>query len=223
MTGTPPARELYIDAKWDSVIDLTLRRVVYGTGVAGLASLLLLRKRCPPPPAPRMLPACLAAATGRPRVRTIPVVRHTALGLPAGAGGPTSRTAFTAFGAGVGLGSAWQQCSKEVRVCPPKVLGSSPTPAACLTHAAACTMYGLHARGHACALTACAQLIAHACVGVQLGYQPQANRRRVVLDAINAHALGHSSSSLSRSSSRNDVHGRHCADDGYCPMRTDLG
>ena len=42
------------------------------------------------------------------------------------AGGAKSRVIFTAFGAGVGLGSAWQSCQKEVRAqlaCRPHPIG----------------------------------------------------------------------------------------------------
>eukprot|EP00877_Chromochloris_zofingiensis_P000834 jgi/Chrzof1/10751/Cz05g10310.t1 len=40
-TPIAPPKELYIDAKWDNLIDLTLRRGVYGTLAGGLAGLLL--------------------------------------------------------------------------------------------------------------------------------------------------------------------------------------
>jgi hypothetical protein len=36
-------KELYIDEKWDRFIDLTLRRVTYGTLAGGLFGLVLLR------------------------------------------------------------------------------------------------------------------------------------------------------------------------------------
>ncbi|PNW75156.1 hypothetical protein CHLRE_12g515150v5 [Chlamydomonas reinhardtii] len=36
-------KELAIDAKYDQLFETTLRRTVYGTGVAGLLSLLILR------------------------------------------------------------------------------------------------------------------------------------------------------------------------------------
>lgn len=42
MSQDPP-RELYIDAKWDKFIDLSLRRVVYGSLVGGAVAVLLLR------------------------------------------------------------------------------------------------------------------------------------------------------------------------------------
>ncbi|KAG2483343.1 hypothetical protein HYH03_017791 [Edaphochlamys debaryana] len=38
-----PPKELYIDSKYDALIDATIRRTVYGTGIAGLLSLALLR------------------------------------------------------------------------------------------------------------------------------------------------------------------------------------
>ena len=37
----PPPKELAIDAKWDSLIDLSLRRLVYGGAIAGLAGVML--------------------------------------------------------------------------------------------------------------------------------------------------------------------------------------
>mmetsp|Transcript_7950 Transcript_7950/g.15468 ORF Transcript_7950/g.15468 Transcript_7950/m.15468 type:complete len:82 (-) Transcript_7950:329-574(-) len=72
-------KELLIDAKWDKLIDLSIRRGIYGAGIAGLSSLVLL---------------C----------------------------GPTSRVAVTALGAGIGLGSAWQQCSNEFQSLVPDLL-----------------------------------------------------------------------------------------------------
>lgn len=36
--------EFDLDQKWDKVIDLGLRRIVYGTLTAGLASIVLFRK-----------------------------------------------------------------------------------------------------------------------------------------------------------------------------------
>ncbi|GLC45075.1 hypothetical protein PLESTF_001558300 [Pleodorina starrii] len=72
-------KELAIDHKYDVLVDTTLRRTVYGTGIAGLASLLLLR-------------------------------------------GGQSRAVLTAFGAGVGFGSAWQKCSGEFEDLVPELL-----------------------------------------------------------------------------------------------------
>ncbi|GBF90855.1 hypothetical protein Rsub_03709 [Raphidocelis subcapitata] len=40
----PP--ELEFDEKWDRLIDLSLRRVVYGTLAGGVAALVLLRGPC---------------------------------------------------------------------------------------------------------------------------------------------------------------------------------
>jgi len=34
----------YIDEKWDAAVDTTLRRVVYGSLVGGVAALMLFRK-----------------------------------------------------------------------------------------------------------------------------------------------------------------------------------
>lgn len=42
MSGKAPA-EIEFDEKWDRLIDLSLRRVVYGTLAGGLAALTLLR------------------------------------------------------------------------------------------------------------------------------------------------------------------------------------
>ena len=41
---SPPPKELYIDAKWDKLIDATLRRVVYGGLAGALAGLLVARE-----------------------------------------------------------------------------------------------------------------------------------------------------------------------------------
>jgi hypothetical protein len=41
---TPPPSELQLDEKWDKFIDLSLRRVVYGTLAGSLAALTILSK-----------------------------------------------------------------------------------------------------------------------------------------------------------------------------------
>jgi hypothetical protein len=43
-SGVPP--ELAFDEKWDRLVDVSLRRVVYGTLAGGLAALVLLRGPC---------------------------------------------------------------------------------------------------------------------------------------------------------------------------------
>lgn len=43
MSGNHP-KELYIDDKWDKFIDISLRRVVYGSILGGAAALVLLSK-----------------------------------------------------------------------------------------------------------------------------------------------------------------------------------
>lgn len=63
-------KEVYLDEKWDHLLDLGLRRLVYGSLAGGLAALVLMR-------------------------------------------GPSMRLATVAFGAGCGVGSAWQACAKD--------------------------------------------------------------------------------------------------------------
>lgn len=41
MAGGDRPKELYIDEKWDKCIDISLRRVVYGTLTGGVLALLL--------------------------------------------------------------------------------------------------------------------------------------------------------------------------------------
>lgn len=43
MAGEHP-KELYIDEKWDRFVDVSLRRIVYGTLIGGAAALVLFRK-----------------------------------------------------------------------------------------------------------------------------------------------------------------------------------
>lgn len=38
--------EYYIDSKWDTAVDLTIRRVIYGSLFGGAAALLLFRECC---------------------------------------------------------------------------------------------------------------------------------------------------------------------------------
>ncbi|KAG1679237.1 hypothetical protein FOA52_009266 [Chlamydomonas sp. UWO 241] len=70
---------LEIDARWDKLLDLSLRRVSYGTLTGAAAAMLLFRGSC-------------------------------------------VRGAVVAFGAGAGLGSAWQLCSQEFEDLVPSLL-----------------------------------------------------------------------------------------------------
>ena len=93
-----------MDAKWEAAIDLTLRRLVYGSLAGGAAGLMLFRA------SPSRL------HTGRPGVgfhcqRTR---RHARLTLSppdhlayVSSGGAGTRSASLAFGAGAALGSAY--------------------------------------------------------------------------------------------------------------------
>ncbi|XP_043708064.1 MICOS complex subunit Mic10-like isoform X2 [Telopea speciosissima] len=71
----PP--QFNLDAKWDSCLDLTLRRVVYSSLAGALSGLLLFRS-------------------------------------------PVTRWASVALGAGVGIGSAYTECSYIFDAPPPK-------------------------------------------------------------------------------------------------------
>ena len=46
--GSSKPSHYYIDEKWDAAIDTTLRRVVYGSLVGGVAALMLFRKSLDP-------------------------------------------------------------------------------------------------------------------------------------------------------------------------------
>jgi len=72
---------LHLDERWDKLLDLSLRRLTYGTLAGGAAAMLLFRS-----------------------------------------GG--ARTAVVAFGAGAGIGSAWQLCSQEFEDLVPSLLKS---------------------------------------------------------------------------------------------------
>jgi hypothetical protein len=84
-----------MDAKWEAAIDLTLRRLVYGSLAGGAAGLLLFR-------------ACtyndilLSPCTSRLHLTTN-LVDCSSLNV----GGAGSRSASLAFGAGAALGSAY--------------------------------------------------------------------------------------------------------------------
>ena len=84
-------KELFIDEKWDKFIDITIRRVTYGTLAGGLVGLILMR------------------ASGHHCTTAADSENATC------AGGATARVASLTFGAGIGMGSAWQQSSKEVQ------------------------------------------------------------------------------------------------------------
>jgi hypothetical protein len=68
MTTRPP--ELSMDAKWEAAIDLTLRRLVYGSLAGGAAGLMLFRASpLPAPPRrsrPRVAPPARADRSDHP-------------------------------------------------------------------------------------------------------------------------------------------------------------
>ncbi|XP_044957277.1 myb-related transcription factor, partner of profilin-like [Hordeum vulgare subsp. vulgare] len=49
-SGIPPRYDL--DAKWDSCLDLSIRRVAYSSLASAFGGLILFRKLPPPPPPP---------------------------------------------------------------------------------------------------------------------------------------------------------------------------
>ena len=49
MPGGDRPKELYIDEKWDKCIDISLRRVVYGTLTGGVLALVLFSRPLPAP------------------------------------------------------------------------------------------------------------------------------------------------------------------------------
>ena len=106
MATRPP--ELSMDAKWEAAIDLTLRRLVYGSLAGGAAGLLLFRA-C----TPRAYFDTLLSSLSRPPVLLSPCTSrlHLTTNLvdcsSMNVGGAGSRSASLAFGAGAALGSAY--------------------------------------------------------------------------------------------------------------------
>lgn len=105
---------LHLDDRWDRLLDLSLRRLCYGTFSGGLAALLLFSEL--PIGALRLhdMPACMelsTAAWSRATQQDWTLIKRCCRL----AGGPHLRTAAVAFGAGAGIGSAWQLCNKEVK------------------------------------------------------------------------------------------------------------
>ena len=106
MATRPP--ELSMDAKWEAAIDLTLRRLVYGSLAGGAAGLLLFRA-C----TPRAYFDTLLSSLSRPPVLLSPCTSrlHLTTNLvdcsSLNVGGAGSRSASLAFGAGAALGSAY--------------------------------------------------------------------------------------------------------------------
>ena len=106
MATRPP--ELSMDAKWEAAIDLTLRRLVYGSLAGGAAGLLLFRACTPRAYFDTLLsslarpPSLLSPCTSRLHLTTDPVDCSSPT-----VGGAGSRSASLAFGAGAALGSAY--------------------------------------------------------------------------------------------------------------------
>ena len=103
--------QYYIDAKWDTAIDTTLRRVVYGSLAGGVAALLLFRERWGRQRQDRVPGDMLGHSVrcqGRPAFQALP--------WAVSAGGPSVRAATVAFGAGTGFGSSYQSNQSLVRV-----------------------------------------------------------------------------------------------------------
>ena len=105
MATRPP--ELSMDAKWEAAIDLTLRRLVYGSLAGGAAGLLLFRACTPRAYFDTLLsslarpPSLLSPCTSRLHLTNL--VDCSSLNV----GGAGSRSASLAFGAGAALGSAY--------------------------------------------------------------------------------------------------------------------
>lgn len=114
-------KELYIDEKWDKCIDLMVKRTVYGTLAGGAAALLLLREMAAPLCfnlnccAAQDVPAELLDAGTVILLAVRP--KHSRASCLCAAGGAGPRASLTALGAGFGLGSAWEDCHREVRSC----------------------------------------------------------------------------------------------------------
>jgi hypothetical protein len=129
--------ELYIDEKWDRFLDLTLRRTVYGALLGGAAALALLRASPPHPRASalrRMSPQRHRSRRSRRSRDAEPLAPLHAPPHTRPAGSPCARSAALTFGAGVGAGSAWQACSKDVRVCARALCCIALSPARCYRH-----------------------------------------------------------------------------------------
>jgi hypothetical protein len=102
-----------MDAKWEAAIDLTLRRLVYGSLAGGAAGLVLFRAS---PAAPRARPLAsprLASLADRSIARSpshFPSPPPPSASVhPSGGGG--ARASSLAFGAGAALGSAYTGAS----------------------------------------------------------------------------------------------------------------
>lgn len=95
-------RLLFHNANPKQFIDLSLRRTVYGTLAGALIAATIFRECCR-----RRRPQPDNAA--RSRAAPVPPQNTTT-------GGPSTRSAAIAYGAGFGGGSAWQVCAKDVEL-----------------------------------------------------------------------------------------------------------
>ena len=91
-------KELHLDSRLDQSIDISLRRVVYGTLAGGALAVLLFSKPC-------KVPDAVTFRTPSPAERS---------SLCCSAGGSAARAAAIGFGAGTGAGSAYTECQREV-------------------------------------------------------------------------------------------------------------
>ncbi|BAT92988.1 hypothetical protein VIGAN_07186900 [Vigna angularis var. angularis] len=89
----PPQHDL--DAKWDACLDLTVRRFVYSSSAGAFAGLLFFNFL-------RYLNLWLRLS------QIVNVFYHTIQSFWS----PVTRWASIAFGAGVGIGSAYAECSR---------------------------------------------------------------------------------------------------------------
>ncbi|GMN65582.1 hypothetical protein TIFTF001_034640 [Ficus carica] len=94
-----------VNAKWDACLDLSVRRFVYSSLAGAFGGLLLFREFLFPF---IFLSLCLAAVKIFPNIWAL-------------VGSPVTRWASVAFGAGVGLGSAYTECSQLFGGSPAKL------------------------------------------------------------------------------------------------------
>ncbi|KAL6010413.1 hypothetical protein ACLOJK_000845 [Asimina triloba] len=93
--ATPPP-DYDLNAKWDACLDLSLRRFVYSSLAGAFGGLLLF----------------MASLDSK-------VIRHMcSFSVLLKSGSPVTRWASVAFGAGVGLGTAYTECSYKFDVSP---------------------------------------------------------------------------------------------------------
>ncbi|KAG6435259.1 hypothetical protein SASPL_100129 [Salvia splendens] len=111
-----------LNAKWDACLDLSVRRFVYSSFTGGFAGLLLFRECFLTHMCFELMVSVVAKECMQIGVDRIFIDQFAQLVsyVNVASGSPVTRWASVAFGAGLGIGSAYSECAHKFNTSSPK-------------------------------------------------------------------------------------------------------